>query len=105
MNNLNKELKVKYKNDFTELTKLVNSFDPCGLIEGGAPDDEYDSITQQLLSFAYNRRTKDEMRELILHEIEHYFGTPDLKTMNEADRTKFYRDLDELLSHVEQRFR
>ena len=30
-------LKKKYKADFATLTELVNFFDPCGLIGGGAP--------------------------------------------------------------------
>ncbi len=101
---MNKELKTKYKKDFTTLTELVNSFDPCGLIESGAPTDEYDCITQQLLSMAYNKKIKQEMKELILHEIEHHFGTPDLTTLNETDRTKFNNDLDKLLNIVEKKF-
>jgi len=47
---MSKELKSKYKKDFATLTELVNDFDPCGLIKSGASIDEYDCLTQQLLS-------------------------------------------------------
>lgn len=100
---MNKALKTKYKNDFATLTELVNSFDPCGLIESGAPTDEYCCITQQLLSYAYNKRTRQEMKELILHEIVHHFGTPDLTTFNELEKTEFSKDLDKLLNEIETR--
>jgi len=37
---MDREVKQKYKTDFAILAKPVNSFDPCGLIKGGAPSDE-----------------------------------------------------------------
>ena len=104
MSKLNKELKVKYEKDFAAMTEFVNSFDPCGFIEGGAPADEYDGISQQLLSFAYNKKTRHEMREFILREIEHHYETPDFTAMNETYKRKFNNDLDELLNRIEQRF-
>lgn len=48
-----KELKVKFKRDSTVVQDLFNSFDPCGLIQGGAPVDEYDCLTPQILSGLY----------------------------------------------------
>ena len=39
----NSELKIKYKADFEKVGKLVNEFDPCGLIHFGAPNDEYEA--------------------------------------------------------------
>jgi hypothetical protein len=55
---MDKAIKQKYKADFATLTELVNSFDPCGLISGGAPSDEYGSLTQQLLSSVYSKKTR-----------------------------------------------
>lgn len=98
---MDKPLKQKYKADFATLTELVNSFDPCGLISGGAPSDEYDCLTQQLLSSVYSRKAREEMKELILHEIEHHFGTPDLATLEEPYKTQFYNDLDKLLNNLD----
>ncbi len=69
-----KELNSKYKVDFKQLQELVNSFDPISLIEGGAPDDEYDCLTEQILSYVYKKKTKTEMEDLVRHEIEHHFG-------------------------------
>ena len=41
-----KELKEKYKADFATMTEFVNSYDPCGFIQGGEPSDEYIFLTQ-----------------------------------------------------------
>ncbi len=101
---MDKALKQKYKTDFATLTELVNTFDPCGLIEGGAPPDEYDCLTEKLLSCAYNKKTRQEMKEMILHEIEHHFGTPDLTVLDEPYKTQFYNDLDKLLNDIEKKF-
>ena len=102
--NYRSPLKQKHKADFATLTGLVNSFDPCGLIGGGAPSDEYDCLTQQLLSSLYNNETRQEMKDLIIHEIEHHFGTPDLATLEEPEKTQFYNDLDKLLNDLDEKF-
>ena len=86
---MEKELKQRYKADFATLTEIVNSFDPCGLIEGGAPTDEYDCITQQLISSIYNKKTRQEMKDMILHELKHHFGTQELTTLDEPFKTQF----------------
>ena len=101
---MNKVLKQKYKTEFAAMTELVNTFDPCGLIEGGAPPDEYDCLTEKLLSSVYNNKTRQEMKDLIRHEIEHHFGTPDLTVLAESDKTQFYNDLDNLLNGIEEHF-
>lgn len=99
-----KELKEKYKTDFAIMTEFVNSFDLCGFIEGGAPSDEYDCLTQQLLSSLYNNKTRQEMKDLILHEIKYHFGTPDLTTLDEPYKTQFYNDLDKFLDNLKDKF-
>ena len=101
---MEKELKQRYKADFATLTEIVNSFDPCGLIEGGAPTDEYDCITQQLISSIYNKKTRQEMKDMILHELKHHFGTPELTTLDEPFKTQFYNSLNKLLDDVEKKF-
>ena len=97
---MNNELKAKYKTDFPALTKLINSFDPCGLIEGGAPSDEYDCLTQQILSFIYNKKSRHEIKELIIHEVDHHFGMP----VNEKNKLKFSDDIDKFIMNIEQTF-
>ena len=86
------------------MNQLVNTSDPCGLIEGGAPEDEYVCLTEKLLSNIYNRKTRQEMKELILHEIEHHFGLPDIAASDEPYKSQFYSNLDKLLSQIEKTF-
>ena len=98
------ELKNKFKHDFKKMQEFVNEFDPCGLISGGAPEDEYDCLTTQLLSSIYNRKTKIEITELILHEIEFHFGLPDLETLDEPYKTNFYNNLGVFIDKLKQHF-
>jgi len=96
------DLKHKFKQDFGKARKFVNEFDPCGLICAGAPIDEYDCLTHQLLSAIYNDKTRTEIKNLILHEIECHFETPDLKTLNEPYKTNFYNNIETLIDKLEQ---
>ena len=102
MHKHNLDLKLKYKDDFEKIQSYVNEFDPCGLIHSGAPIDEYDCLTNQLLSAYYNGKTKTEIKNLILHEIEHHFGTPDLDILVEPYKTHFYNDIEILIDKIEQ---
>ena len=86
------ELKTKYRADFEKVQRLVNEFDPCDFIQFGAPIDEYDSLTNQLLSAIYNEKIRTEIKDLILYEIEHHLGSPDIKILNEPQKTHFYKD-------------
>lgn len=97
-------LKEKYKQDFEKVRGFVNEFDPCGFIHFGFPEDEYDCLTNHLLSSVYQHKTRDEIRLVILHEIDHHFGTPDRTVMLESEKTEFYNDIDTLLNKLEQLF-
>ncbi len=101
---MNKDAKLKYKHDFATLTQLLNSFDLCGLIRGGAPEDEYNCLTEKLLSSVYNGRTREEMQELIVHEMEHHFGSPDETRLTETGRKKFNKKIEELINEIEEKF-
>ena len=96
------DLKHKFKQDFGKAQKFINESDPCGLICAGAPIDEYDCLTHKLLSAIYSRKTRAETKKLILHELEHHFETPDLKTLNEPYKTNFYKDIETLIDRLEQ---
>jgi len=85
----------------TLIQELINEFDPCCLISLGAPDNEYDCITHQLISKLYNGRSKIELKELILHEIKNHFGFPDLDKLNDVQKLNFYNDLDSFLVKIE----
>jgi hypothetical protein len=95
-----KELNSKYKFDFKQLQELVNSFDPISLIEGGAPDDEYDCLTEHILSYVYKKKTKTEMEDLVRHEIEHHFGL----VVEEKYKEKFRTDIEEFIETVYDKF-
>src|SRR5687768_1220878 len=99
------ELKEKYKADFEKVREYVNEFDPCGFIHFGAPIDEYDCLSNHLLSAVYQNKTRDETKTIILNEIEHHFGTPDLTIMLEAEKTEFYNDIEKLLEKLDQNIR
>lgn len=102
---MDKTLKQKYKEDFAALTTLVNSFDPCGLIGSGAPPDEYDCLTHKLLSAVYNKKTLQELKDLVLHELTHHFAVlPDTATLEEPVKSRFYNNLNNLLAALENKF-
>lgn len=97
---MDKEVIQKYKTDFAVLTKLVNTFDPCGLIKGGAPSDEYDCLTQQILSSIYNKKSNEEIKLLIIHEVDHHFEMP----VEEKYKALFNDSIDKFLKNLEQTF-
>lgn len=70
----NKRSKQNFKIDFEKISKLVNEFDPCGFIHCGAPIDEYESLTNILLSSLYNNKSKLEIQKILINEIENYYG-------------------------------
>ena len=95
------ELKTKYKADYEKAQGFVNEFDPCGFIHFGGPIDEYDCLTSHLLSAVYSNKRRRELKQIILHEIEHHFGTPDVTIMVEPHKTQFYADIETLLDKLE----
>lgn len=97
---MDKELKSKYKKDFVALTKLVNDFDPCGLIKCGAPLDEYDCLTQHLLSYIYNNKTRQEFKDMIIREVDEHFGMP----VEKEYEVKYHKQIDEFIDTLEQTF-
>ena len=69
---MDKVLKQRYKKEFAVMTEFVNMFDPCGFTHFGFPEDEYDCLTNHLLSSVYQNKSRDEIRSIILHEIDHH---------------------------------
>ena len=41
------------------------------------PADEYDCLVHQIVSSRFQRRSKEQLRELIARELIHHFGLPD----------------------------
>jgi hypothetical protein len=77
-----------FKREFATIRGLVNAWDPIGLIACGCPEDEYDCITNRLLSLLYQDASDPEIQHLLLQFIPEHFGVP----LN-ADVLRFNRDL------------
>ncbi|MFC5651393.1 hypothetical protein ACFPYJ_20210 [Paenibacillus solisilvae] len=51
--------------DFLALRKIVNEFDPVGLIGVGAPEDEHDNLTQKLIRSLYDHKL-ESVKDLLI---------------------------------------
>ncbi len=91
--------KKDYQNDFKIIQKLVNEFDPCGLIKSGAPNNEHDSLTNQILSALYQNKNKEELKEIILFDFEVSYGM-DIKE-NELINQELEKLIHQLLSTIQ----
>ena len=91
--------KAKYKSDFKNVQNLVNDFDPCGFIIGGATKDEYDSLTNILLSSIYNNKSKLEIQKIIIDEIENYYGREKIENKNRLEELE--TEIQKLIDKVE----
>ncbi len=58
-----------------QLLTLVNGWDPIGLLEAGAPRDEYDCVIDKLLGLLSRKTTKEEIADFLDREIADHFGT------------------------------
>ena len=82
-----------YKADFLIVQKIINEFDPCGLIELGAPIDEYEFMTNKILSFAYNKKNFEEVTQNISKELVENFGLD----ISERDSEKLRFEIEEVM--------
>ncbi|MEI6587047.1 MAG: hypothetical protein WCL56_13235 [Sediminibacterium sp.] len=97
MKKIHNELQEKYKQNFLKVRELVNEFDPLGLIKSGSPKNEYDCLTEKLISAVYNQRTTDEILNLLVHELEDHFGLDELDSITEPYRSTFFRSADTMI--------
>lgn len=100
----NSHIKAKYQRDMDVVRAFVNEFDPCGFIHFGCPSDEYDSMNGDVLRMIYDGKPRQEIKDHMVHKIEHYYGTPDLSVLDEHHKSEFYRDLNKVLDGLEQHF-
>lgn len=82
------KLKEKYKDLYPQVESLVNEWDPVGLIEGGAPKDEYDCISVQLIELLVQGKSSDEIYEFVMRELEDHFELG-IKSIGEEFKEKF----------------
>jgi hypothetical protein len=91
-----KDLAKKYKTDFLIVQEAVNAFDPYGLIKGGSPIDEYDFLTDTILSGIYRDKSNSEINQLVIIELNKAFGPVD-PTLRVDYQTK---ELDKILNDI-----
>lgn len=58
---------------FLEVEKIINSSDPIGLIEGGAPDDEYHTEIGQIVNFLHTETDTNALARKIQNLFEEKF--------------------------------
>src|SRR5436190_21775407 len=62
------------KRRFAELQDLVNEWDPIGLIQAGAPEDEYDCLVGPILRRLEDHTPVHEIAAFLDHEMVDHFG-------------------------------
>lgn len=92
--------KEKYASAYAELKVLINEFDPCGLIETGAPDKEYDYLTHSLIDLLNEGITIKAIKDLIIHEMQNHFRVD--VPISEPYFSKFFTNLNDFAVKVRQ---
>ena len=92
--------KEKYDSAYAEVKALINEFDPCGLIEIGAPDDEYDYLTHSLIDLLNEGVTIKTIKDLTIGEMQNHFRVNVPKA--EPYFYKFYTNLNDFAVKVRQ---
>jgi hypothetical protein len=85
---------------FKVIRKIVNNWDPCGLISSGAPEDEYDSLAYKLLSGYVNKLDKDEQKEEIIQLLDKYYGGPSLHELSTENQIKLVQNIDQVINEI-----
>jgi hypothetical protein len=65
-----KEITREYYADFTELRKIINSFD----LIAGAPSDEFDHLNHKLLSQLYKEVDSKKINSILKGELVVHYG-------------------------------
>jgi len=68
--------KAESRKRWAELRALVNKWDPIGLIEAGAPEDEYECIVGPLMRMLEDRSSQAAMSSFLSKEFDEHFGVP-----------------------------
>ena len=91
--------RTKYKSDFNKIQNLVNDFDICGFVKSGSPIDEYENLVNILLSSIYNNKSKLEIENKLINEIENYYGMKNIET--EISSEKLKAEIEKLINKAE----
>ena len=82
-------LKKQYANDFEQLQKMMNEWDPMALISLGCPEDEYDKYTNRVLSILYRYKAMPNECQDKLNDYLKLFDE-DIKEMAMGSNGKFF---------------
>lgn len=79
-------IKSKYGNSFNELRTIINRHDPIGLIDLGAPEDEYESEVKTIIVQLDKEMTEKQIHDLVYTEFLRWFD--DASTAGSKDAYK-----------------
>ena len=81
----------------------MNGLDPWSLIESGAPEDEYDTLTIKILCGIENEKTEVDIKKEIIDLLDNYYGSPIFNDLDEANQNKLKNDIDKLIKKIKKR--
>lgn len=78
---------------------MVNELDPVHHIRSGAPQDEYDCFTAQLLSLLHNGANLENINIFIFKELEEHFGQS-VDDINVEYRDKYNKRISDFCNKI-----
>ena len=66
--------KASYRSLVAAVERAINDADPIGLLEGGAPADEYSSEIGTIVPRVVNAQSTDEITSVLHEEFVRWFG-------------------------------
>ena len=73
-NEIGFKLKKELGDGFYELRTIINKHDPIGLIQSGAPEDEYDAEVKTIIIQIVNGLTKEQIHDIVFNEFSSWFN-------------------------------
>ena len=81
-------VKSKHGKKFKELRTIINQYDPIGLLDIGAPEDEYDSEVKTIIVQLDSNMTEQQVHDLVYREFLRWFDDESI-----AGQKNAYKDL------------
>ncbi len=69
----NDSVKKEFGNKYLELRAIINKHDPIGLINTGAPEDEYEPEVKTIIVQLNDKQTKEQIHDLVYAEFLRWF--------------------------------
>jgi hypothetical protein len=93
-------MEKNYKLIFDNVRELVNEWDPCSLIDSGAPNDEYDALTNKFLSGLINKTNSELIKDEIIDLLGNYYGMPIIEEIDEENKNKFNSEVEKMIEKI-----